>query len=230
MRRVSKREVQFRFDLIDEVRVAVTDLGPRSANVQVAGVSCHLSLLRSEWQDITRPGVLRAWVADYPVRNGDGSLPKGTRPDGNEFPGLINRSRQVSLGTDGVEAGARSLLYEKFLRDHPLGSIVEARVVERYSNKLRIMFPCGLSTRMATTDYVDRWPKCTRMEVGNLNFPDHIEVIVRRVDIENRVIAVTMHGFPRDQKYCDAASGYRSHYDAVAADFSVLPWNRTRES
>ena len=32
--------------------------------------------------------------------------------------------------------------------------------------------------------------------------------------------------YPKDDKYCDAAAGYRSAYDASSGIFQYLPWVR----
>ncbi len=51
-------------------------------------------------------------------------------------------------------------------------------------------------------------------------------MIVRRLNLERQVIVVTMYGYPRDPKYCNAAAGYRSAYDAREGMFVRLPWDR----
>lgn len=226
MRRVSKRDIEFRFDLIDEVRVPVIDLERPGALVKVDGIECHLTLLSKEWNDLARPGVIHAGVSTYPNRQGDGWLPKGTGPDPDALSFFRPRAGRVCLGSDGVDFDARTTRYEAFAKRHPIGSLMEARTVTRHSNKIRVELPGGLITRMATTDYVDRWPSCPRMDVSTMDFPEKLEVIVRRVDPIRHVIAVTMHGYPRDPKYCNAASGYRRAYDPREGMFVLLPWDR----
>jgi hypothetical protein len=229
MRRVSKRDIGFRFDLIDEIRVPVIHRERTGAQVQVEGVDCLLTFSRSEWNDWTRPGVIKAAVSSYPNRQGDGWLAKGTRPDPDALSLFRQHAGRVCLGSDGLDFDARTARYEAFARRYPVGSIVEARTVSRHSNKIRIELPGGLITRMAASDYVDRWPSCRRTDVGTIAFPEIIEVIVRRINPERHGIAVTMHGYPRDSKYCDAASGYRHSYDAANGLFKILPWNRVKE-
>jgi hypothetical protein len=226
MRRVSKRDIGFRFDFVNEVRVPVIHREHKGGKVMLEGVDCHLTLLPDEWRDLAHPGVIHARVSDFPERKGDGWLPKGTKPDTDAFPFPWRSSGNVTMVSEGVQSYANTLRYEAFARRYPVGSLVEARTVTRHSNKIRIELPGGLITRMATTDYVDRWPSCPRTDVSTLDFPERVEVIVRRIYPSRHVVTVTMHGYPRDPKYCNAASGYRRNYDAQEGAFVLLPWNR----
>ena len=226
MRRVSKRDIGFRFDLIDEIRVRVIHRERTGAQVRVEGVDCHLSLTRSEWNDLTRPGVIKAAVSNYPNRQGDGWLAKGTQPDPDAFSFYRQHAERVCLGSDGLDLDARTVRYEAFARRYPVGSIVEARVLSQGANKVRLELPGGLITRMASSDYWHRWPSCDRTDVHSIEYPERIEVIVRRINPDQQVIAVTMHGYPRDPKYCNAASGYRGAYKALEGIFVRLPWEK----
>jgi hypothetical protein len=170
--------------------------------------------------------VIKAAVSNYPNRQGDGWLAKGTQPDPDAFSLYRQHAERVCLGSDALDLDARTVHYEAFARRYPVGSIVEARTVSRHSNKIGIELSGGLITRMAATDYVDRWPYCRRMDVNGIDFPEMLEVIVRRVDPSRHVIAVTMHGYPRDPKFCNAASGYRRAYDPREGMFVQLPWDR----
>ena len=224
MKRVSKREIGFRFGLVDEVRVPVIHREHKGAEVRLEGVACHLALLPGEWNDLARPGVIHARLSDFPERQGDGSLPRGTKPDTGLFSFPWRRSGPVALVSEGVHSDARILRYEAFARRYPVGSLVEARVLSQGENKVRLALPGGVTASMASRDYWNRWPSCHRTDVHSTNFPERIEVIVRRLDQNRQVIAVTMHGYPRDPKYCNAASGYRTSYDAREGVFVRLPW------
>jgi hypothetical protein len=224
MRRVSKREIGIRFGLVDEVRVHVTHREHKGAEVRLEGVDCHLALLRTEWNDLTRPGVIRAKLSACPERQGDGWLSKGTKPDSDALSFPWRRSGPVALVSEGIHSDARTLSYEAFARRYPVGSLVEARVLSQAENRLRLELPGGVITRMASGDYWNRWPSCHRTDVHSIHFPERIEVIVRRMNLDRQVIAVTMHGYPRDPKYCNAASGYRSAYNAREGIFVQLPW------
>jgi hypothetical protein len=226
MRRVSKREIGFRFGLVDEVRVPVLHRVRRGAEARLEGVECHLELLPDEWNDVARPGVIRARLSFFPERQGDGCLAKGTKPDPEALLFNWRTSGRVSLVSDGVHSDAKTLRYEAFARRYPVGSLVEARVLAQNTNKVRLELPGGLITRMASADYWHRWPDCHRSEVHSIEYPDRIEVIVRRLNLDRQVIVVTMHGYPRDPKYCNAASGYRSAYNAREGMFIRLPWEK----
>ncbi len=224
MRRVSKREIGFRFGLVDEVRVPVIHRERKGSETRLEGVDCHLALLPDEWNDLARPGVIRARLSFYPERQGDGFLAKGTRPDPDALPFPWRTSGKVSLVSDSVDSDARTLRYEAFARRYPVGSLVEARVLMQGATKVRLELPGGLITSMASGDYWHRWPDCHRAEVQSIEYPQRIEVIVRRVNTDRKVIVVTRHGYPRDPDYCNAVSGYRSTYEAREGLFVRLPW------
>jgi hypothetical protein len=226
MRRVSKREIGFRFGLVDEVRVPVIHRERKGAETRLEGVDCHLALLPDEWNDLARPGVIRARLSFYPERQGDGFLANGTRPDPDAPLFSWRTSGKVSLVSDGVCSDARKLRYEAFARLHPVGSLIEARVLRQGATHVRLELSGGLITRMASGDYWHRWPNCHRAEVHSIEYPQRIEVIVRRVNTDRQVIVVTRHGYPRDPDYCNAASGYRSAYNAQEGMFVRLPWER----
>jgi hypothetical protein len=224
MRRVSKREIGFRFGLVDEVRVPVIHRERKGAEAKLEGVDCDLALLPDEWNDLARPGVIRARLSFFPERQGNGWLPKGTKPDPDAFSFTWRRTSKVSLDSAGVHSDAKTLRYEVFAKRYPVGSLVEARVLAQSANKVRLELPGGLIIRMASGDYWNRWPSCHRTDVHSIEYPERIEVIVRRLNPDRQVIVVTMHGYPRDPKYCNAASGYRSAYNAREGMFVRLPW------
>jgi hypothetical protein len=72
MRPVSKREIGFRFGLVNEVRVPVIRRERKGAEAKVDGVACHRELSRDEWNDLASPGVVRTRLAFVPERQGDG--------------------------------------------------------------------------------------------------------------------------------------------------------------
>ena len=226
MRRVSKREIGFRFGLVDEVRVPVIHRERKGAEARLEGIDCDLALLPDEWNDLARPGVIRARLSFFPERQGDGWLAKGTKPDPDALLFRWRTSGNVTLDSEGVHSDASHLRYEAFARRYPVGSLVEARVLAQNTNKIRLELPGGLIIRMASSDYWYRWPSCDRMEVHSIEYPQRIEVIVRRINPDRQVITVTRHGYPRDPKYCNAASGYRSTYNAREGMFVRLPWER----
>ena len=226
MRRVSKREIGFRFGLIDEVRVPVIHRERRGVETRLEGVDCHLALLPDEWNDLARPGVIRARLSFIPERQGDGWLAKGTKPNPDALPFPWRTSRKVSLVSEGVRSDDKISRHEAFARRYPVGSLVQARVLRQGDTHVRLELPGGLITRMASGDYWNRWPDCHRTEVHSIQYPERIEVIVRRLNPDRQVIVVTMHGYPRDPKYCNAASGYRSAYNAREGMFIRLPWEK----
>ncbi len=226
MRRISKREIGFRFGLVDEVRVPVIHRERKGAEAKLEGVDCHLALLPDEWNDLARPGVIRARLSFFAERQGDGWLAKGTKPDPDALLFSWRTSGKVRLVSDGVHSDAKTLRYEAFARRYPVGSLVEAHVLSQGANKVRLELPDGLIIRMASSDYWNRWPSCDRTDVHSIEYPQRIEVIVRRLNPDRQVIAVTMHGYPRDPNYCNATSGYRSAYNAREGIFVRLPWER----
>jgi hypothetical protein len=232
MKRVSKRDMQFRFDLLDQVKVGIDRIERGHAITIVAGVACRLDLLRAERQDLGKVGPFKAHVSAYPEREGDGWLAKGTRHSQDPIDAYFRRAwkRGVWMRSQGLDGDSESERYEAFAQRHPVGSMVEAAVVRVKGNYVRLRFDGGLCTRIAVWNCVDRWPACRRMDVPEIRWPNHVEVIVRRVDPKRHVIQVSMHGYQRDDDYCNAAAGYRSGYDASAGPFRQLPWDRARKS
>lgn len=230
LKRLSKREIKFRFDMIDDVKVRIDRIERGHTVTRLEGVECRLDVLRAERRDLANTGLIEASVNSYPARQSDGCPPRGTKPEKDGFDGLFMgpRDRRVCIHSRGLDFDSNTRRYEKFLEDHPIGSFVEADVVARFSNKLRIMFDCGLITKLAVTDYVDRWPYCRYIDLVSVHFPHRIEVIVRRVDVARHVVAVSMHGYVRDPGYCNFSAGYRRSYDAPNGKFALLPWNRPR--
>ncbi len=229
MRRISKREIGFRFGMIDEARVRIDRLERGHAVATLAGVECQLNLRRSERQDLAKKGSMKAFVNSYTTREGDGWLPKGTRPDEtgiDELFGKPPKKAPVFLQSEGFNHDSNRNMYENFARLHPVGSMVEAEVIDRYSDKVRIRFEGSVHSRMSMRDYVDRWPLCRRADLGNMRWLNRIEVIVRRIDLQRHVVVVSMHGYPKDGRYCNASAGYRSSYDASEGMFRLLPWQR----
>lgn len=233
MKRMSKREIGFRFDMIYEARVRIDRLEGGNAVVKLEGVECRFDLLRTERRDLSATGAIPSFVNSYEARQGDGWLPRGTKHDESEiqrFFRATSRKRPVYIHSVGLDSGSNHQKYEDFARLHPVGSIVEGEVIDRYSDKIRIRLEGGVNVRMGIRDYVDRWPRVRRLDLGNVHWPNRVEVIVRRIDLERHVVVVTMHGYPKDGKYCNATAGYRASYDAREGMFRLLPWERGEET
>ncbi len=228
MKRMSKREMQFRFDLIDETRVRIDRIERGHAVAVLEGVECRLDLGRSERRDIAKPGAIRARLSSYPKRIGDGSPARGTKPGEDLWEGfpVRPRDRQVYLNSLGLALEWDPEPYERFARRHPVGSLVEAEVVAVHRHHIRLRFEGGLQSRASSRDHWDRWPHRRRVDRMSDHVPSRVEVIVRRLDPRRNIINVSMHGYPRDGKYCNAAAGYRSAYDAQKGIFRLLPWER----
>lgn len=234
MKRMSKREIEFRFDLMDEARVRIERFERGHAITKLEGIECRLGLLRSERRDLLATGVLLASVTSYPSRVGDGWLPRGTVEVKDDLVGFFNHrsGRQpVCLHSTGLDFDTNTRKYEQFARRHPVGSLVEAEVMAVLRNKVTLLFEGEIFSKMSISDYVDRWPSRRRNDLESFYWPARIEVIVRRIDPRRHIVAVSMHGYPKDDKYCAAAAGYRPSYDASKGMFKRLPWERaTQES
>ena len=134
----------------------------------------------------------------------------------------------MSLQSAGMERQADSAGYEEFARRHAVGSLIEAQVLWLRRDKIGLQLADGIRARMPVGDYVDRLPGWTRLEMWRLPVPERLEVIVRSVRPELRRVTVSLHGYPQDPEYCNAASGYRDGYDARERMFRQLPWDRGR--
>ena len=228
MRRMSKREIGFRFDLIRDTRVKIDRLEHGHAVAMLEGVECRLDIPRSERRDLAKSEVVRAVLSDYPRSNGEGSPPRGTRPDKNDWFAKIVRvsNSRIRLRSSGFDRESLTRRYEAFALRHPVGSMVDALVTIGPRNRIRLRIDDGLQCRITRVDCADPWPRRPRADPGTVHLPARVEVIVRRVIPEGRMVSVSIHGYPQDGKYCNAAAGYRSTYDARSGMFQLMPWER----
>lgn len=227
MRRISKREIGFRFDLQGVVRVRIHRLEGGHAVTKLNGIECRLDVLRSERRDLGNVTGVLAHVDSLPPRLGDGWLPRGKgspKADLGDFFSQCSGGRPVCLRSQGLDHPP--CRYEAFARLHPVGSLVEAEVIQTFNRKVRLRFDGGIVCTMANGDYVHRWPRGARIDRDRIDWPRRIEVIVRRIDVRRQYLDVSTHGYPKDDKYCDAAAGYRSGYDAQRGIFRRLPWEK----
>ncbi len=232
MRRMSMREMGFRFAPGDQTRVRIERIERGQAVAVLAGVECRLDLARSERRDIGNAGSVRARISSYPRALGDGSLAKGTKPSKAPWGDAFlagSRDRQVRLNFHALTLEWSREPYEAFVRRHPVGTLVEAEVAAVFGHNIRLQFEGGLQSRMSIGDYWDQWPFCRRTDRAGFRVPNRIEVTVRRIDPGRRFLNVSMHGYPQDGKYCNTAAGYRSTYDARQGMFRLLPWERSRK-
>lgn len=230
MKRMSKREIAFRCEMVESAPVVIDRLVHGHAIVKADGMECRLDISRQERQDLRTIGRRRAYLTSWPNRQGDGMLPKGFRRDDKEtwwLRGQDDRIR-VRLKTSGCDEEFSILRYQQYAKTHQVGELVEAAVVSVYRNKVRLRLAKGVYSTLPIADYLDRMPGWTRMNLGRRPILNLIEVILRRIDADRRVITVTEHGYPRDQDYCNAAAGYRHAYDARESMFRQLPWDRGR--
>jgi hypothetical protein len=230
MKRMSKREITFRCEMFESVPVVIDRLEHGHAVVKVDGMECRLDITRHERQDLRIVDSRRAYLASWPNRQGDGMLPKGYRPDDDDrlWPRMKDDHIRARLRTSGSDEDFSILHYQQYAKTHQVGELVEADVVRVYRNKVRLRLAKGVYSTLPIADYLDRMPGWTRMNLGRRPILNRMEVILRRIDADRRVIAVTEHGYPRDQDYCNAAAGYRHVYDASESMFRQLPWDRGR--
>lgn len=231
MKRMSKREIAFRCEMIESAPVVIDRLEHGHAIVQVEGMECRLDISRQERQDLRSVGTGRAYLASWPNRRGDGTLPKGYRRDDKDTWWLRGQDDHVRarLKTSWYDEDLSILRYRQYAKTHRVGELVEVDVVSVYRNKIRLRLAKGVYSVLPIADYLDRMPGWTRMNLSRWPIPNRMEVILRRIDADRRVISVTQHGYPRDLDYCNAAAGYRGHYDATEGMFSVLPWDRPQK-
>lgn len=230
MRRISKREINFRFDLIDRVKVTIDHFEHGYAVAKVAGVNCHLETTRAERRDIRRPGRVVAYVESFPARRGDGTLAKGFRSETNELDGFLagRAGRSVVLNSVARTSEMVTFKYEDFAQKYPVGTLIEARVIAVYKDKIRMQLAEGVYSTMPINSYVDRLPNWRRMDLPRFPVPEQLEVIVRSVRPSLHSVTVSLHAYQRDLKYCVSASGYRHSFDAKSSQFQHLPWERDR--
>lgn len=232
MKRVSKRDIRLRFDMIESERLAIERLERGHAVVAVAGVECRLDLTKAERGDLSIAGGYFAWLDSWPNAIGDGSPPRGHRPQEDDTWSLYRRQdrARVCFRTRGCDFDVATLRYREYARHHRVGKLVEAQVASVFSNKVRMRLAPGVWATMPITDYVDRLPGWRRVDLGRFPVPESLQVILRHIDADRHTIRVTLHGYQRDPKYCNAESGYRGAYDAREGLFRYLPWERDDET
>lgn len=232
MKRMSKREIAYRCEMTESVQVVIDRLEHGHAVVNLDGMECRLDITRQERIDLSVAGRRRAYLTSWPNRQGDGMLPKGHRTEGDD--GFYRRGGddqvRVRLRTPACDEDFARLRYHRYAAQHAVGEMVEAQVVSAYRNKIRLRLAKGVYSTLPITDYLDRLPGWRRIDLGRWPIPDRMEVILRHIDAERRVIRVTCHGYPRDPDYCNAASGYRAAYDAREGMFCQLPWERPQKN
>lgn len=228
MKRISKREIEFRSDMFNSVPVVIDRFEHGHAVVKAEGMTCRLDISPSERRDLKPLARRRVWLCSWPSRQGDGMLPKGYRPEGREFWWLRGQDDRVlaRLKSPGCDKDVATLRYRRYAQSHQVGELVDADVHRVYRNKIRLRLAKGVFSTLPINDYIDRMPGWTRMDLGRWPVPNRMEVILRRVDADRCVIQVTFHGYPRDPDYCNAEAGYRGRYDATEGAFRVLPWDR----
>jgi hypothetical protein len=228
MRRTSKRQMRFGFSLNDTLRVGFGCIDPGFTMASVGGVECRLSTLWEERQDLSGGGSLRVRVVSIPESEGDGWLPKGTRRQEEDILLFMRqRNRQpVWVESERFNRRADPAAYEEFAHSHPVGSMIEADVLWVRRNKIGLRLAENIHARMPIGDYVDRLTGWRRMDLFRFPVPDRLEVIIRSIRPERNSVTVSLHGYLQDQKYCDAASGYRRKYDVRNGLFRLLPWDR----
>ncbi len=228
MRRISKREIAFRVDMLDRVRVDIERLERGHAVVKLEGIECRLEIARSERRDLATSGKQIASVVSYPNRLGDGMPPRGLRQDRDAPDGLFRglQELRVCLTTPGCDHDVSTRRYQRFEKKYPVGSLIEAEVISVFRDKIRMRLAHQVYATMPINSYVDRLPNWRRMDLSRFPVPERLEVIVRSVNPEGRRVEVTLHGYQRDQKYCNATAGYRQTYDAHEGMFRLLPWRR----
>jgi hypothetical protein len=230
MRRTSKRQLRMNFAEGDKRRVVISQLDPGAKETTINGIGCCFQVRRNELQDLAHMDALQLTVVSVPEVEGDGRLPRGSRPDPDDINVWLRarNRRPVLLQSAGWEKRADCAGYAEFARQHPVGSLIEARVLWLRRDKIGLRLTDGIQARMPIGDYVDRLAGWTRLELWRLPVPDRLEVIVRSVRPELRSVTVSLHGYLQDPKYCNAAAGYRRQYDAREGMFRQLPWERGR--
>jgi hypothetical protein len=228
MRRTSKRQIRMKLAPAEELCLAVDNFDPGAGVVMIDGVACRLFIRRRERMDLSRQGGLRVRVVSVPEAGGDGWLPKGARETDENIPAFVRQlnRRPVRIESEGYERNAACEDYAAFARQFPVGSLVGADVLWVRRDKIGLRLAPGIETRMPVGDFVDRPSGWRRQDLYRLPIPDRIEVIVRRVCPERKSVTVSLHGYMQDLKYCSAAAGYRSGYDAREGMFRLLPWER----
>lgn len=222
MKRISKRELRNRFDLIDEVRVHVDSLQSKSARVSVDGVECDFDFPRSVRWQITRPEGVSAQVVSYPNPANAGFFPKGTKPDPDRF---IRKpeTRRPCLNADGQK---RSEMMAAFARQHPVGTMVLAKVLFQRSGDVALEFENGVRGRLKLGHCCDHEPFRKVRWLAMPSPGETVEVIVREFNWRAHEVFVSMHKFRKDDRYCTYAAGFRGGYNIEDSPFERLPWEK----
>lgn len=224
MKRISKREQRNRFDLIGEVRVHVDSLQRKGARVRVDGVECDLDFAGKARWEITRSEGIGARVDTYPNPSHSGLAPKGTKTvpqDGSTRQRDADRPRLTADGRFGRDQAERMIA---FARQHPVGSMANARVLFRRSGDVALEFVGGVRGRLKCGYCCDHERFSKVRWLGLPKAGETVKVVIREYNWRQHEALVSMHDYRKDDRYCIYAAGYRSAYCLSGSPFEPLPW------
>lgn len=229
-RRVSKREMLHRLDSTPYARVHLDSLRCGSARVMVERVTCAVNFPRQARHELMRPNGIYCNLDSIPGAIGDGYMPPGT--NSGSFARGMRRSTEALPTVKVYDSFSehQEQAFERFLRSHPVGSIVAGSVILR-NRKVAILdlgLGLGIRGRLDKGGCLDHTAGSPVKWLPLPQLGDRVDVLIRRFIPNMKEVSVTLHSFERDTGFCNQAAGYRSGFNAAHACFTKLPWEKTR--
>lgn len=151
-----------------------------------------------------------------PHRVSKRDIERGVRPSRE-----VRSWRQVRSEAEELQQGKA---FERFVRKFKQGDVVSAMILRSKLKKGQAMLEGGV--RALIDDCLDH------VEGKNVRWipvppaGQRIQVYVRSIRPEKRIINVSIHTFTRDKKFNLFNIGFRSALDGTAATFALLPWEK----
>lgn len=225
-RRVSKRAMLRRLDGVEYARVHLDSLRSSCARVVLEGVTCAVNFPRKARHDLLRESGIYGNLAGIPAAIGDGYMPPGCKSDDYARSRLRKNAELplVKVFDQYTEAKEQALLL--FQKQHPVGSIINGRVILVNRRVAILDLGLGIQGRLDVGESLDHTPGSKVQWIPLPIIGDCVDVMVR--GFINRIgqVNVSRHTYQREDRYCSYASGYRQHFDSKGACFEKFPWEK----
>lgn len=225
-RRVSKREMLHRLDSVPYARIHLDNLRSKSACATVDGVLCEVNFPRKARNELIRESGVYGNVDSIPAAIGNGYMPPGTNPE-NYARG--RRRSQAALPVIKIYDSfslQQELRFESFQKKHPIGEIINGRIV--LVNRRVAILDLGLG-QQGRLDCGNSLDYTLGSPIKWLQLPQvgaYVDVLVRGFNQSTQVVDVSLHSFRSDNGFCNQSSGYRSGFKVETACFRELPWEK----
>jgi len=222
-RRVSKRAMLRRLDSEFPVRIHLHNVRSSSAHVTVDGVTCGMSFPRKARHELLQENGVFGYVQSMPEVIGHGYMPPGTKSGDYARERLRKNAELPLFKVFDAYTESKEQDYLRFKQLHPVGAIVNARVIVVNRRVATLDMGLGLQGRLDVGESLDHTPGS---KVQWLPLPRMGDCVVRGFIDRINQVSLSMHTYKREDRYCNYASGYRQHFDSKGACFEKFPWEK----